>query len=214
MHFKCQTKIYKHAYEAYWSHGDKPHFTHENIGVSPVKVGLFSPGDLKLKPVFFLPIKIANINNTIEFTMFKLNLAHNFRLKIQFKVFRPNLPKTVFPVKNIKNNHQHQIRCTWIGLATKFQLKQTFLKFFWAKLAEKGQSQLKTAIIHITIKFTILDLGLVPYFHLKRCPLSKMIIAMELSRLKLVCNPGHNILELYNILVEIWFTTSKMKLDI
>ena len=55
MHFKCQTKIYKHAYEAYWSHGDKPHFTHENIGVSPVKVGLFSPGDLKLKPGFFLP---------------------------------------------------------------------------------------------------------------------------------------------------------------
>ena len=28
------------------------------------------------------------------------------------------------------------------------------------------------------------------------------------------CNPDHNILELYNMLVEIWFTTSKTKLDI
>ena len=27
-------------------------------------------------------------------------------------------------------------------------------------------------------------------------------------------NPGHNILELYIILVQIWFTTTKMKLDI
>ena len=27
-------------------------------------------------------------------------------------------------------------------------------------------------------------------------------------------NPGHNILELYNILVQIWFTTSKKNLDI
>ena len=27
-------------------------------------------------------------------------------------------------------------------------------------------------------------------------------------------NPGHNILLLYNVLVEVWFTTSKMKLDI
>ena len=30
----------------------------------------------------------------------------------------------------------------------------------------------------------------------------------------LTYNPGHNILELYNILVEIRFTTSKTKLDI
>ena len=28
------------------------------------------------------------------------------------------------------------------------------------------------------------------------------------------CNPGHNILELYNTLVQIQFTTSKTKLDI
>ena len=28
------------------------------------------------------------------------------------------------------------------------------------------------------------------------------------------CNPGHNILELYSILVQIRFTTSKTKLDI
>ena len=27
-------------------------------------------------------------------------------------------------------------------------------------------------------------------------------------------NPGHNILELYNILVQAWFPTSKTKLDI
>ena len=27
-------------------------------------------------------------------------------------------------------------------------------------------------------------------------------------------NPGHNILEVYNVLVEIWLTTSKMKRDI
>ena len=27
-------------------------------------------------------------------------------------------------------------------------------------------------------------------------------------------NPGHNILERYNILVKIWFTTSKTTLDI
>ena len=31
---------------------------------------------------------------------------------------------------------------------------------------------------------------------------------------ELVYNPGHNILELYNILVKIRFTTSKTKLDI
>ena len=29
-----------------------------------------------------------------------------------------------------------------------------------------------------------------------------------------LCNPGHNILELYNILVEIRFTTRKRKLDV
>ena len=28
------------------------------------------------------------------------------------------------------------------------------------------------------------------------------------------CNPGNNILELYNILVQVWAATSKMELDI
>ena len=34
------------------------------------------------------------------------------------------------------------------------------------------------------------------------------------TTIELIYNPGHNILELYNILVQIWFTLSKTKLDI
>ena len=35
-----------------------------------------------------------------------------------------------------------------------------------------------------------------------------------LSKSSDIYNPGHNILELYNVLVQIRFTTSKTKLDI
>ena len=34
------------------------------------------------------------------------------------------------------------------------------------------------------------------------------------SFVKMIYNPGHNILELYNILVQIKFSTNKRKLDI
>ena len=27
-------------------------------------------------------------------------------------------------------------------------------------------------------------------------------------------NPGHNVLEFYNVLLQVWFTTSKRKIDI
>ena len=40
-----------------------------------------------------------------------------------------------------------------------------------------------------------------------------MVLVKRFSDLK-IYNPGHNILELYNILVQIRFTTSKGKLDI
>ena len=36
---------------------------------------------------------------------------------------------------------------------------------------------------------------------------------IKLERLKLIYNPGHNILELYNILEQVQFTTNKTKLD-
>ena len=47
-----------------------------------------------------------------------------------------------------------------------------------------------------------------------------MLLDFDLSYLRFtflflnIYNPGCNILELYNILVKIWFTMSKMKLDV
>ena len=43
---------------------------------------------------------------------------------------------------------------------------------------------------------------------------NKILPKLWFPKILINCNPGHNILELCNILVQIRFTTSKMKLDI
>ena len=94
--------------------------------------------------------------------------------------------KSVFPIKNRKSEHEHWILHIWISLNIKFHFELTIL-FFWTKFAEKAYSPLKTEKVNMNIEFCIF---------------------------KLVYNHGHNILELYNVLIQTRWTTSKTKHDI
>ena len=59
----------------------------------------------------------------------QISLVRNVSSNWQFWFFESNLPKKVFPVKNWKSQHQHEILHIWISLGTKFQLKLIILSF-------------------------------------------------------------------------------------
>ena len=73
----------------------------------------------------------------------QISLVRNFSSNWQFRFFGPYFPKKVFPVKNRKSKHHHEILHILITLGTKFQPKLIILSF-WTKFTQKRYFQLKT----------------------------------------------------------------------
>ena len=66
----------------------------------------------------------------------QISLVQNFNSNWQFRFFGPNFPKKVFPVKNRKSKHHHEILHILISLGTKFQPILILLSF-WTKFIQK-----------------------------------------------------------------------------
>ena len=126
-----------------------------------------------------------------------------------------------------QSEHYHQILHIWNSLGTIFQLKLPTLNI-WTKLTQKVYFQPKTEksknhhwILHIRIslgpKFQFQKFQFPETFSQKGYYLSqtnKVNITIEFCIFELNYNLGHNILELYNILVQVLLTASKTKRDI
>ena len=72
----------------------------------------------------------------------------------------------------------------------------------------------KVKIEYFAISLTLEDPEMQEFFNLKEILTFANNIITYCFQSTGTCNPGHNILELYNILVQIRLTTSKRKLDI
>ena len=75
--------------------------------------------------------------------LIQISLVRYFSSNWQFWFLGPNWSKKVFPVKNRKSEHHHEILHIWISLGTKFQLKLIIFSF-WTKFTQKRYFQLKT----------------------------------------------------------------------
>ena len=76
-------------------------------------------------------------------------------------------PKSIFPIKNRKIEHQHWIKHIQIRVGTKFQF-QLIILTFWTKFAKKGYFRSKTERVNIMIEFCMFELFYVPNFSLNR----------------------------------------------
>ena len=94
---------------------------------------------------FFSGLKQKNWTPHIFYIILhiQISLVQNFSPNWKFWFFGANLPKKVFPVKNIKSEHHHGIMHIWISLDTKFQLKLIMFSF-WTEFSQKRYFQLKT----------------------------------------------------------------------
>ena len=86
---------------------------------------------------------------SIVFLHIRINLGSKLQLQQRILSYGTNFQKRIFPVKNKKNKHHHEILHIQISLCINFQLNLTIL-IFWTKFAQKGCFQSKTGKMNTT----------------------------------------------------------------
>ena len=115
------------------------------------------------KPCF--PLETEEVNIFIEFCIFELVWAPDFRLNWQIWIFGLNFPKKSVSRWKQKKWISHWIMHIWISVSTKLQVKLINLNIC-SKFAQKRYFLLETEEVNIPIEFCIFELVRVPNFRL------------------------------------------------